>query len=135
MLWRARQALKRDDGDSTMALSESKGSFGRLPDTPLGATGAGTSPTLFAGSNVATTPVAAALGSVATALTNTGSGLANTLGLAQVLSNLGLVTAVPALSPDSSSDTTTVTPSTIPAVVSSVTSTVSSTVKALLGHS
>ena len=97
--------------------------------------GTGTSPTLFAGSNVATTPVAAALGSVATALTNTGSGLANTLGLAQVLSNLGLVTAVPALSPDSSSDTTTVTPSTIPAVVSSVTSTVSSTVKALLGHS
>jgi hypothetical protein len=77
---------------------------------------------------------------VATALSNTGaSGLASTVGLAQVLSQLGLATNALGLTPATTSSgtdaSTATTTTTLPAVLGNVTNSVTSTVKSLLGHS
>jgi RNA polymerase sigma-70 factor (ECF subfamily) len=112
---------------SSSSSSSSGGTAGplsELPDSP----------------GPALTPVISGLGSVATALSNTGaSGLASTVGLAQVLSQLGLATNALGLTPATTSSgtdaSTATTTTTLPAVLGNVTNSVTSTVKSLLGHS
>jgi RNA polymerase sigma-70 factor (ECF subfamily) len=102
----------------------------------------------------ALSPVLNTLGGVASALSNTSaSGLASTLGLAQVINQLGLAPVTDSLglttpassTSDSTADGTATgsgvgaaagtTTTTLPALLNNVTSTVTSTVKSLLGHS
>jgi hypothetical protein len=104
---------------------------GGLPSGPTSGP-AGSGP--FDSSNLPTLPGASALapvisglGDVTSTVTNAVTGLATTLGLATVLSQLGLVPAA-----DSASSTTTST--TAPSLLSGVTGAVNSTLKSLLGQ-
>jgi hypothetical protein len=77
-----------------------------------------------------TAPVISGLGQVTTNLTNTVGTLATTLGLSQLLGQLGLVTAPAAPTTPATTGTPT---TTIPPLVSSVTKIVGNTLKSVLG--
>lgn len=113
------------------------GPLSNLPNTAAG---------VLAPLNPVLSPVLNTLGSVGSALSSTPvSGLASTLGLAQVINQLGLAPVTDSLgltTPASSSSDSTAsgtaagtTTTTLPALLNNVTNTVGSTLKSLLGHS